>query len=296
MNSVLKAAGYILAHTPDMVIHNGTTQTTERIVNPESEYLKVLKDHLRTYDEVVKYPPNQVYIGNITPEDLATYEMPWYNKETEGATKEGKFGDILTQEEFIGLMQICDVFDLVKLEKGFVSVAKNILSENKIISSDLVEKLKEGEDVETINHLVEVEKAEPLYHNGEIVGCIKNAHDVDENLFAHVIFENLVSKASCSFSILNLIEKNNISKDDIDYVIDCCEEACGDMNQRGGGNFAKAAAEIAGLNNATGADVRGFCAGPAHAIVHAAALVKSGTFKNVIVCAGGSTEIGRAHV
>ena len=41
MNSVLKAAGYILAHTPDMVIHNGTTQTTERVVNPDSEYLKV---------------------------------------------------------------------------------------------------------------------------------------------------------------------------------------------------------------------------------------------------------------
>ena len=53
MNSVLKAAGYILAHTPDMVIHNGTTQTTERVVNPDSEYLKVLKDHIRTYDEVI---------------------------------------------------------------------------------------------------------------------------------------------------------------------------------------------------------------------------------------------------
>ena len=36
------------------------------------------------------------------------------------------------------------------------------------------------------------------------------------------------------------------------------------MNQRGGGNFAKAAAEVAGFVNATGSDVRGFCAGPAH--------------------------------
>ena len=97
-----------------------------------------------------------------------------------------------------------------------------------------------------------------------------------------------------------MLDKYNINKDDIDYVIDCCEEACGDMNQRGGGNFAKAAAEIAGLNNATGSDVRGFCAGPAHAIVHASALVKSGTFKNVIVCAGGSTAKlgmnGKDHV
>lgn len=300
MNSVLKAAGYILAHTPDMVIHNGTTQTTERIVNPDSEYLKVLKNHIRTYDEVVKYPPNQVYIGNITPDELSKYEMPWYNKETPNASKYGKFGEIMQQEEFIGLMQICDVFDLVKLEKNFASLSKNLLSENKLIPSDLVGKIKEGEDSDTIKKFIEEEHAEPLYNNGEIVGCIKNAHDVDTNLAAHVIFENLVSKASCSFSIMNMLNKNNINKDDIDYVIDCCEEACGDMNQRGGGNFAKAAAEIAGLKNATGSDVRGFCAGPAHAIVHAAALVKSGTFKNVIVCAGGSTAKlgmnGKDHV
>ncbi|MEG0855631.1 MAG: glycine/sarcosine/betaine reductase complex component C subunit beta [Terrisporobacter sp.] len=300
MNSVLKAAGYILAHTPDMVIHNGTTQTTERVVNPESEYLKVLKNHLRSYDEAVKYPPNQAYIGNITPEELSTYEMPWYDKETPDASKYGKFGEIMTQEEFIGLMQICDVFDLVKLEKSFAALSKNLLSENKLISSKLVEQIKDGEDLETIKHFVEAEHAEPLYNNGEMVGCIKNAHDVDQNLCAHVLLENLVSKASCSFSIINMLDKYDIAREDIDYVIDCCEEACGDMNQRGGGNFAKAAAEIAGLDNATGSDVRGFCAGPAHAMVHAAALVKSGTFKNVIVCAGGSTAKlgmnGKDHV
>ncbi|WP_148558320.1 glycine/sarcosine/betaine reductase complex component C subunit beta [Terrisporobacter glycolicus] len=300
MNSVLKAAGYILAHTPDMVIHNGTTQTTERVVNPDSEYLKVLKDHLRTYDEVVKYPPNQAYIGNITPDELSKYAMPWHDKETPDASKYGKFGEIMPQEEFIGLMQICDVFDLVKLEKNFASLSKNLLIENKLISSDLVGQIKEGEELDTIMKFIEEEHAEPLYNNGEIVGCVKNAHDVDTNLSAHVLFENLVSKASCAFSIINMLDKNNINKDDIDYVIDCCEEACGDMNQRGGGNFAKAAAEIAGLNNATGSDVRGFCAGPAHAMVHAAALVKSGTFKNVIVCAGGSTAKlgmnGKDHV
>ena len=46
LKSVLKGASYILAHTPDMVLHNGTTQTTERIVNPESEDLKELPSHL----------------------------------------------------------------------------------------------------------------------------------------------------------------------------------------------------------------------------------------------------------
>jgi len=60
------------------------------------------------------------------------------------------------------------------------------------------------------------------------------------------------------------------------------------MNQRGGGGLAKSAAEIAGLINATGCDLRGFCAGPAHAIIQAAALVKSGIFNAVAVTAGGS--------
>ena len=48
MNSVIKGASYVLAHTPQMVVYNGTTQTTERIVNPESEYLKELESHLRS--------------------------------------------------------------------------------------------------------------------------------------------------------------------------------------------------------------------------------------------------------
>ena len=44
MNSVIKGASYVLAHTPQMVVYNGTTQTTERVVNPESEYLKELSN------------------------------------------------------------------------------------------------------------------------------------------------------------------------------------------------------------------------------------------------------------
>lgn len=55
MNSIIKGASYILAHTPEMVVHNGTTQTTERIVNPESEYLKELRGHLRSYKDCVDY-------------------------------------------------------------------------------------------------------------------------------------------------------------------------------------------------------------------------------------------------
>ena len=68
--AVLKAAGYVLVHTPDMIMHNGTTQTVEKAMNPDSEYLKKVPEHLRTFEEVVNYAPNQTYVGNLTPEAL----------------------------------------------------------------------------------------------------------------------------------------------------------------------------------------------------------------------------------
>ena len=57
MKSVIKGTGYILVHTPDMVLHNGTTQTTERIVNPDSEYLKELPKHIRSYEQTLRPSP-----------------------------------------------------------------------------------------------------------------------------------------------------------------------------------------------------------------------------------------------
>lgn len=289
MNSVIRGASYILAFAPDMVIHNGTTQTTERTVNPNSEYLKQIKSHLRTFEEVVSYMPNQTYIGNMTPDELAKYEQPWVDKKVEGASRFGKFGEIMPQDEFIVLMQMCDVFDLVKLENNFLAETKAKLEKHPLFDEGLLARIKAGEDAEVIKKFVEEEHAEPLYNNDNLIGCVKRAHDIDVNLSAHVMMENLVSKASNVLALLNLVSKNNINKEEIDYVIDCCEEACGDMNQRGGGNFAKACAEVAGFVNATGSDTRGFCAGPTHALIEAASLVKAGVFKNVVVSAGGCT-------
>ena len=298
--AVLGGASYTLAHTPDMVLHNGTTQTTERVVNPESEYLKELPNHLRSYEEALSYLPNQVYIGNKTPEDLAQMEFPYYDKKTDG-NRTGKFGEIMSQSEFIGLIQICDVFDVVKLEKGFAQAIKQTLAEHPLIGAERAAVLDKNEtDEAEIQRLVMEEEAEPLYDGGTLVGAVKRAHDIDVNLSAHVMLENLVTKASSVLSLLHLVQTTSIDPGSIEYVIDCCEEACGDMNQRGGGNFAKAAAEIAGLTGASGSDVRGFCAGPAHALIDAASLVQAGTFRAVVVTAGGCTAKlgmnGKDHV
>lgn len=283
-----------------MILHNGTTQTTERLLNPESEYLKSIPNHIRSFEEVVHYLPNQIYIGNHNPDELRTIEQPWHDKKVSDGDRNGKFGEIMPQDEFIGLIKIVDVFDLVKLTKAFTGDVKEKLKHHPLINDDLVSRLKDGDELKDIEGSIEKHGAEPLFHNGELVGCVKRAHDIDTNLTAHVLFENLVSKASGVLSALHLLDKNDIDPEDIEYVIECSEEACGDMNQRGGGNFAKAIAEFAGLKNATGSDARGFCAAPAHAIVLGASLVQAGTFKNVMIVSGGSTAKlgmnGKDHV
>ena len=299
--AVLKGASYTLAHTPDMVIHDGATQVTERVVNPDGDYLKELPKHIRSFEDAVKYAPNQAYIGNLNNEELKAIEFPWFDKPTDITDRTGKYGEIMPEDEYYGLMQICDTFDLVELEAGFAASVKEKLAAHGMFTDEQVAVLdKNGNFTEESLAAVVADGGCGLYFNDKLVGAVKKAHDVDVNLSAHVMLENISSKATSVLSLLHLIRVTGIDPAEVDYVIDCAEEACGDMNQRGGGNFAKAAAEIAGFTNATGSDTRGFCAGPAHALLNAASLVKAGTFKNVVVTAGGCTAKlgmnGKSHV
>ena len=51
MFPVIKGASYVLVNSPDMIINNGTTQTLERETHPDSEYLKKLPEHIRTFED-----------------------------------------------------------------------------------------------------------------------------------------------------------------------------------------------------------------------------------------------------
>ncbi|MDR0879800.1 MAG: ketoacyl-ACP synthase III family protein [Clostridioides sp.] len=284
---VIKSAGYVLVHTPDMIVRNGTTCQVEMQTNPDSEFLKEIDSHIRSYEDVVNYMPNQVYIGNNRPEDLRGLEMPWCQHKIEGQ-RNGKFGEIMPQDEFLAFMQISDVFDLVKLSDEFVNEVKPKIEKNYPEMAPFLDKIK-GDDIEEGKELLERHVAEGLYQNDKLVGYVKAAHDVDINLSAHTMFENLVVKASGVLAGLQMLRHSGVDPESIDYVIECSEEACGDMNQRGGGNFAKSIAEIVGLKNATGSDTRGFCAAPTHALINASALVKSGVYKSVLIVAGGAS-------
>jgi betaine reductase len=178
---------------------------------------------------------------------------------------------------------------LVLLEDNFGKQVTERLNGHPLFNEADFAILSKTQSQEEINALLEKNTAVPLEFEGKVVGCVKRAHEYDINLSADVMFENLAGKAGGVLALRHLLWNNNIDPATVDYIIETSEEAAGDMNQRGGGNFAKSIGEKSGCINATGSDTRSFCAGPAHGIVNATGLVKSGIYKNVVVVAGGAT-------
>ena len=252
MNSVIKGSGYCLAYTPGLMLQHGSTIVQERLVNPDGEFLKEMGKHVRSFEDCVAYWPNQVYIGNKTPEEFAKVEFPYFDKKVENAKRYGHFGEIMPENEFLLLAQACDCFEVFYLDKDFVAANKGELAKDPVITEAILARVQEGVENSVIKGFVDAHEAEPLFYEGKLVGCVKRAHDIDVNLSAEVMLENLMNKASSVLAVLHSLKSSNVDPLSIEYVIDCSEEACGDVNQRGGGNFAKAVAEIAGLENATG--------------------------------------------
>jgi len=58
------------------------------------------------------------------------------------AKRFGKFGEIMPEDEFYGLMQIADVFDLVWLEESFAQQIKEKLSKHPLLDEKDLSKLK----------------------------------------------------------------------------------------------------------------------------------------------------------
>ncbi len=206
---------------------------------------------LRSYDDAVGYAPNQVFIGNLPVEELNTLERPWWGRHTEGKPV-GPTGEILEQSAFYRLMAELDQFDLVKL--GESPGAGEL----------------------------------PLFEGAEVVGAFAGAHEADESLSAQVLLENLACKAGAVHATRFMLAQSGVHPDSVSYVMGSGEEAIGDRYQRGGGGLGKSVAEAAGLGQASGSDIKAFCAGPLHAMILAGALVESGVYDRVAVVAGGA--------
>ncbi|MDD5207258.1 MAG: hypothetical protein PHS17_17665, partial [Desulfobacterales bacterium] len=114
-NAAIKSTVYCLNHTPELGMHYGTTPYLERHDKPESAFLASLPKSVQSYEDAVRYAPNLAYIGAMTVEQLQALPRPWHENLSDAPTRFGKYGEIMPEDEFLGLMNICDVFDLVWL-------------------------------------------------------------------------------------------------------------------------------------------------------------------------------------
>jgi glycine/sarcosine/betaine reductase complex component C subunit beta len=279
---VISAASAVLAHVPGLCRH-GSKPSRELGRNPEVE--AAFLSSLRTFEQAVAYAPHQAFLGALHPRELP--ERPWTGVAPDGEGRFAGVGELMPEDEFLGLLAAVDDFDLVKLgaqEAGVIAerLARHPLAEHL----DLERVAAAGGDAEAV-------AAEPGalgLHLGadRLVGAFRRAHESDAALTADVLLENLAGKASATLALLRLLDDNGIDPASIEYVIGAGEEAIGDRYQRGGGNLAKSVAAAAGCSDASGADVKNFCAAPIPALVIASSLVASGVFQRVAVVAGGS--------
>ena len=283
---VIQGVRYFLAHTPGLVRH-GSKPAREIARNPA--LLQELTCHLRPYEAAARYPPNQAFLGAIYPDDLRNIERPWFLAQGE-TLRWCPHGEVMPEEEFYGLLKISDRFNLISLEQNFVRGVRDALDKHPLISAPQLELLGEGVAHSQIGKQISSgDGALPLcLKDGRLIGSIRPAHEEDVSLSADIMLENLACKATATMALLTLLAQDDFDSEQVEYVINTGEEAVGDRYQRGGGNLAKAVAEMCGCSNATGLDVKGFCCGPIHGLVLAGSLVSSGVFRQIAVVGGCS--------
>ena len=282
--TVISAARFSLVHAPGMVRYGSKPY---REISKHSDLLGEITGHLRGYEDAVAYPPNRAFLGDIYPDALKEMERPWFTVNGD-APRLQRDGDILPEEEFYGLMKAFDQFDLVSLEESFTQDVKGRLEKNPFVTPDDIEKLGEGKPASAIEALSAKSALPLVLRDGRLVGCLNSAHEEDLSLTAHILMENLVCKTTGVMALRTMLEKDGIDPATVGYVVNSGEEAVGDRYQRGGGNLAKAMAEMAGCDNATGSDVKAFCCAPNHAVVLGASLVQAGVYGKVVVIGGAS--------
>jgi betaine reductase len=246
----------------------------------------MMRRQLRSYEAALAYPPNQVFLGQQSPDDLTACPQPWW---AAPAPRRMPHGELMPETEFYGLLKVVDQFDLIWLADEFLADARARLHEHPLVTPRDRERLSQGHSLTAIEAQCASGAAVPLeLGDGRLVGCCNRAHEDDGALTAAVLLENLACVATATMATRTLVQQCAVDPARIDYVLGAGEEAIGDRYQRGGGNLAKAVAEHCGLLAATGSDIKAFCCGPNHALAIAAGLVRAGVFRELIVVGGCS--------
>jgi betaine reductase len=278
---VLIATAAAMAHVPGLI---ALGSKPAREIARDPGVAERIKANLRSFEAAVGYAPNQAFIGSVHPRSMGP--RPHFNHMLDGGRRFGPDGEVMPESEFLGLMALADQFNLIRLSPQFAQSTADALIRHP---------LHDFFDPDQLRSAIGDPQAEvsrgaiPLHVAGAgIAGSIAAGHHEDANLTAHVLAENLACKASGALALAHLLKLHDLDPASIEYVIGCSEEAAGDRYQRGGGNLGKAIAEMAGCVEASGADVKNFCAAPVPAMVIAASLVAAGVFRRVAVVGGGS--------
>jgi hypothetical protein len=268
---------YVLCHVPDLVQY-GSKPMREIAIRPE--FSQELQRHLWRYEEASAYLPHQVFIGAEHPQVLADAERPWA-RHLVAPRSTGARGRLVEERDFYAALWAADVAHLLEIEPEWREELNQRLKAHPLMLGWHPPAPSSPRE-DTYPKL-------PLWVGEARIGAIRGDHPQDESLTPSVLLENLASKASGALAVRELQSRYpEWDWQGLPYLLGTGEEAVGDRYQRGGGNLAKAVAEMAGLSAASGADIKAFCAAPLHAIPIAAALVDTGVYPSVVIFGGGS--------
>ena len=288
---VIKNCSYCLVHVPDLVQYGSKPR---REIKKDALVQESLARSLRSYGTACSYPPNQTFIGKLSPDELQKISRPWYATET-GCSGEGEFGEILDQTTFYALLKQADVLTpplMAVTEESGASLRQQLAAHPLLSAFASGPSAPVSEDRRDDSSPAPQSSALALRSEGKIRGWFHGDERAegrdDENLGPYTLLENLCTKATGALALRWLLHREQIEPGRIDFLISCGEEACGDRYQRGGGGMAKAIGEMCGCSRASGMDLKNFCAAPASAIITAAAMVQAGLYRRVAVVGGGS--------
>ena len=150
---VIKGVTYFLAHVPSLIRHGSKPS---RVIAKDPSILNKFLSHLNTFDRAVSYPPNQVFIGNRDPDDLSRIEMPWHAHPSENAKRQGPFGEMMPEDEFYGIMKLCDEFDLFLFEAAFLRDVSEKLRVHPLIDDEDISRIEQkGNTLKAIQRAID---------------------------------------------------------------------------------------------------------------------------------------------
>ncbi|HEY2666364.1 MAG TPA: glycine reductase, partial [Actinomycetota bacterium] len=123
---VVSHAAQVLAHVPGLARHGSKPS---RELPRSAEVLDQFLGSLRSFDDAVAYLPHQAYIGAIHPRELPA--RPWVGA-SPAASRHTPGGEIMPEEEFLGLLACLDQFGLVTLDHEVADLAAAALGRHPL--------------------------------------------------------------------------------------------------------------------------------------------------------------------